>query len=61
MKYILNKPKDLTKNTKINTINMYNFRYLSTCKECPKKYPWLGDSKGTGVAGADVYSPENLK
>jgi len=39
----------------------YNFRYLSTCKECPKKYPWLGDSKGTGVAGADVYSPDNSK
>jgi len=43
-------------------ILLYNyFRYLSTCKECPRKYPWLGDSKGTGVAGADVYSPENRK
>jgi len=25
------------------------------------KYPWLGDSKGTGDSGADVYTPENLK
>ncbi|KAL5245054.1 hypothetical protein ACI65C_012464 [Semiaphis heraclei] len=41
--------------------NVSGTRYLSTCKECPKKYPWLGDSKGTGVAGADVYSPDNLK
>ncbi|OXU24113.1 hypothetical protein TSAR_010127 [Trichomalopsis sarcophagae] len=23
-------------------------RYMETCTECPNKYPWLGDAKGTG-------------
>lgn len=45
---------------------MYNsidfvFRYLTTCRQCPNKYPWLGDSKGTGIAGTDVYNPENRR
>ena len=34
-------------------------RYLSTCRSCPKRYPWLGDSEGTGIDGKDQYTPEN--
>jgi hypothetical protein len=30
-----------------------------TCRECPVRYPWLGDSGGTGVDGTDAYNPEN--
>lgn len=30
-------------------------RYMETCRECPNKYPWLGDSKGTGHL-TDNYS-----
>ncbi|KAG8231417.1 hypothetical protein J437_LFUL012427, partial [Ladona fulva] len=39
--------------------NFSTTRYLTTCRECPNKYPWLGDSEGTGIAGRDVYNPEN--
>lgn len=28
---------------------------METCQECPNKYPWLGDSEGTGIAGRDNY------
>lgn len=35
--------------------NITDTRYMETCHECPRKYPWLGDSKGTGVAGSDSY------
>lgn len=40
---------------------IYDFfhRYLTTCKDCPNRYPWIGDSEGTGIAGRDVYNPEN--
>jgi len=30
---------------------------METCRECPNKYPWLGDSKGTGLY-SDNYNPE---
>ncbi|KDR24193.1 uncharacterized protein LOC110828651 [Zootermopsis nevadensis] len=39
--------------------NVSSTRYLVTCRECPVRYPWLGDSGGTGVDGTDVYNPEN--
>lgn len=32
-------------------------RYMETCRECPNKYPWLGDAKGTGHL-SDNYSVE---
>ncbi|KAF4521597.1 hypothetical protein B566_EDAN001317 [Ephemera danica] len=39
--------------------NVSSTRYLTTCKDCPNKYPWIGDSEGTGIPGRDVYNPEN--
>ncbi|CAG2067041.1 unnamed protein product [Timema podura] len=33
-------------------------RYLVTCRECPRRYPWIGDSEGTGIEGKDTYNPE---
>lgn len=30
---------------------------METCRECPNKYPWLGDARGTGLAN-DNYTPE---
>lgn len=41
--------------------NVTSTRYLVTCRECPAKYPWLGDSEGTGIPGRDNYNPENRK
>lgn len=38
--------------------NVTATRYLVTCRECPAKYPWLGDSGGTGVPGSDNFNPE---
>lgn len=35
--------------------NITDTRYMETCQECPNKYPWLGDSEGTGIAGRDNY------
>lgn len=36
--------------------NITDTRYMETCRsECPQKYPWLGDSEGTGIAGRDNY------
>lgn len=29
---------------------------METCRDCPNKYPWLGDSEGTGIAGRDNYN-----
>lgn len=40
-------------------ICIFVHRYLTTCRECPNKYPWIGDSEGTGIAGRDNYTPEN--
>ncbi|XP_011064867.1 PREDICTED: uncharacterized protein LOC105152345 [Acromyrmex echinatior] len=37
--------------------NFTTTRYMETCRECPNKYPWLGDSKGTGLY-SDNYNPE---
>ncbi|XP_018352051.1 PREDICTED: uncharacterized protein LOC108754324 [Trachymyrmex septentrionalis] len=37
--------------------NFTTTRYMETCRECPYKYPWLGDSKGTGLY-SDNYNPE---
>lgn len=37
-------------------INLF-FRYMETCRECPYKYPWLKDAKGTGLEN-DVYNIE---
>lgn len=28
---------------------------METCRDCPNKFPWLGDSEGTGIAGRDNY------
>ncbi|XP_063236003.1 chitin deacetylase 1 [Bacillus rossius redtenbacheri] len=39
--------------------NVSQTRYLVTCRECPARYPWIGDSEGTGIDGKDVYNPEN--
>lgn len=41
--------------------NFSSTRYLTTCRDCPAKYPWLGDSEGTGIAGKDVYNPESKR
>ncbi|XP_046664819.1 chitin deacetylase 1 [Homalodisca vitripennis] len=41
--------------------NVTSTRYLTTCRQCPNKYPWLGDSEGTGIPGRDVYNPENRR
>jgi hypothetical protein len=35
--------------------NVTDTRYMETCRECPAKYPWLGDAEGTGIAGRDNY------
>ncbi|KAK7862343.1 hypothetical protein R5R35_011571 [Gryllus longicercus] len=40
-------------------LNISSTRYLVTCKECPVRYPWLGDAEGKGIDGSDVYNPEN--
>jgi hypothetical protein len=36
--------------------NITDTRYMETCRDCPNKYPWLGDSEGTGIAGRDSYN-----
>jgi len=41
------------------TANVTDTRYLSTCSQCPKVYPWLGDAKGLGLAEKDVYKSDN--
>lgn len=28
---------------------------METCNDCPRKFPWLGDSEGTGIPGRDNY------
>lgn len=35
--------------------NITDTRYMETCRDCPNKFPWLGDSEGTGIAGRDNY------
>lgn len=35
--------------------NITDTRYMETCRDCPAKFPWLGDSEGTGIAGRDNY------
>lgn len=35
--------------------NVTDTRYMETCSDCPNKFPWLGDSEGTGIAGRDNY------
>ncbi|KAK0095813.1 hypothetical protein PV326_007319 [Microctonus aethiopoides] len=37
--------------------NFTTTRYLETCSECPNRYPWLGDAKGSGQYN-DNYNPE---
>ncbi|XP_057341564.1 chitin deacetylase 1 [Microplitis mediator] len=37
--------------------NFTTTRYMETCVECPNKYPWLGDAKGSGLHN-DNYDPE---
>ncbi|XP_046388166.1 chitin deacetylase 1 [Ischnura elegans] len=54
-----NLPNKCALSFKTAEANFSTTRYLTTCKECPNKYPWLGDSEGTGIAGRDVYNPEN--
>lgn len=41
---------------KRSTSNVTDTRYMETCRDCPKQYPWLGDAEGTGVAGRDNYN-----
>ncbi|KAK2713074.1 hypothetical protein QYM36_011685 [Artemia franciscana] len=36
-------------------------RYMATCFTCPKQYPWLGDTAGSGSETPDVYEPETPK
>lgn len=36
--------------------NISDTRYMETCRDCPNKYPWLGDSEGTGIAGRDSFN-----
>ena len=36
--------------------NVTDTRYMETCADCPNKYPWLGDSEGTGIPGRDSYA-----
>lgn len=45
---------------KPDSANFSDVRYLETCVECPNKYPWLGDSSGSGIPGKDNYLPENV-
>lgn len=35
--------------------NITDTRYMETCRECPNKYPWLGDAEGSGIPGRDNY------
>lgn len=35
--------------------NITDTRYMETCRDCPNKYPWLGDAEGTGISGRDNY------
>lgn len=28
---------------------------MEICRDCPNKYPWVGDSEGTGIPGRDNY------
>lgn len=35
--------------------NMSDIRYMDTCRDCPNKYPWLGDAEGSGIPGRDNY------
>lgn len=35
--------------------NVTDTRYMETCRDCPRQYPWLGDSEGTGILGRDNY------
>lgn len=41
------------------TQNVTDTRYLATCFQCPKVYPWLGDAKGKGLPEKDVYKSDN--
>lgn len=42
-------------------LNFTDTRYLETCRECPRVYPWLGDAEGSGIPGRDNYVPDNVK
>lgn len=35
--------------------NVTDTRYMNTCRDCPAKYPWLGDAEGSGIPGRDNY------
>ncbi|XP_006617231.1 uncharacterized protein LOC102672538 [Apis dorsata] len=52
-----NNPNKCALDFKPTESNFTTTRYLETCRECPNKYPWLGDSKGTGLYN-DNYNPE---
>nr|XP_023029804.1 uncharacterized protein LOC111517773 [Leptinotarsa decemlineata] len=41
--------------------NFTDTRYLETCNECPKQYPWLDDASGSGIPGKDNYVPDNVR
>jgi len=36
-------------------------RYMSTCAECPEKYPWVGDYDGDGKEETDIYAKQTRK
>ncbi|KYN02697.1 hypothetical protein ALC62_06497 [Cyphomyrmex costatus] len=52
-----NNPHKCALDFKPSESNFTTTRYMETCRECPNKYPWLGDSKGTGLYN-DNYNPE---
>lgn len=35
--------------------NVTDTRYMETCNDCPRIFPWLGDSSGSGIPGKDNY------
>lgn len=42
-------------------LNYTDTRYLETCNDCPRQYPWLGDAEGSGIPGKDNYVPDNVR
>ena len=30
-------------------------RYMTTCRPCPARYPWLGNARGQDTEARDVY------
>ncbi|CAG0887318.1 unnamed protein product [Darwinula stevensoni] len=43
------------------TENYTGSRYMTTCFECPRVYPWLTNSAGSEYSKADIYRPEIIQ